>query len=68
MGSLVAAIGLVLATSDSDGSARLWDMTANAPVHLADLDDHSGYAETIAFSPDGKKLIYQATAARGGCL
>ncbi|GIE34139.1 hypothetical protein Ait01nite_071840 [Actinoplanes italicus] len=57
--------GLVLATSDNDGTARLWDMTDNAPVHMADLDDHSGYAEAISFSPDGRTL---ATAGNIGSL
>jgi WD40 repeat protein len=57
--------GMVLATSDTDGTARLWDMATNAPVHMADLDDHTGYAEAITFSPDSRTL---ATAGDVGTL
>ena len=48
--------GLTLATSDSEGTARLWDMTENRPVHIADVDDHSGSAVSLVFSPDSRTL------------
>ncbi|MEV6306104.1 TIR domain-containing protein [Actinoplanes sp. NPDC051861] len=57
--------GLLLVTGDKEGTARLWDMAANAPVHMADLNDHSGDAISTAFSPDGRTL---ATTGFNGTL
>ena len=53
--------GLTLATSGADGTARLWDMTDNAPVHMTDLTDHSGFKEALDFSPDSRLLVTTGT-------
>ncbi|MFC7530339.1 TIR domain-containing protein [Actinoplanes sp. GCM10030250] len=64
-GATFSSDGLTLATSDREGTARLWDMAANAPVHVADVNDHSGSAGSLAFSPDDLTL---ATAGYFGTL
>ena len=57
--------GLTLATDDTDGSARLWDMTEDKPVHLADVSDHTNSAVSLEFSPDSRTL---ATTGFSGTL
>ncbi|WP_030742507.1 trypsin-like peptidase domain-containing protein [Streptomyces sp. NRRL F-5135] len=47
--------GRTLASSGSDGTARLWDVAGRR--QLASLDGHSSQVLTVAFSPDGKTLV-----------
>jgi WD40 repeat protein len=51
---------LLIATADSDGSARLWDLETGRLVHL--LAGHCGEVRSVAFSSDGQLI---ATAAAG---
>lgn len=46
----------LMATSSLDGTVRLWDCTNlnNQPIELR---DHESWVLSIAFSPDGEKLI-----------
>jgi WD40 repeat protein len=64
-GATFSADGLTLVTGDNDGTGRLWDMAEDAPIHIADLNDYSGTAESTAFSADGRTV---ATAGSTGTL
>ncbi len=46
--------GATLATSEEDGSIRLWDGERGTPRHR--LGRHQGMARSLRFSPDGGKL------------
>ena len=52
--------GKRLATSGSDGTARVWDLEGK---ELAKLQGHQGDVWSVVFSPDGKRL---ATSGRDG--
>ena len=45
-----------MATSSLDGTVRIWDCTNlnNQPIELT---DHESWVLSIAFTPDGKKLV-----------
>jgi WD40 repeat protein len=47
--------GKTLATSSSDSTVRLWDVSTGKLRHT--LEGHSGEIDSIAFSPDGRVLV-----------
>ena len=50
--------GKQLATSGSDGTARLWDLSGK---ELAQFQGHLGWDSSVNFSPDGKQLATSGT-------
>ncbi|MEP0755868.1 hypothetical protein NDA03_27160, partial [Trichocoleus sp. Lan] len=54
--------GKQLATSDSDGTVRLWDSSGK---ELAQFKGHQGSVWSVIFSPDGKQL---ATSGKDGTV
>jgi WD40 repeat protein len=54
--------GKRIATSGSDGTARIWDLDGK---ELAKLQGHQGDVLSVVFSPDGKRL---ATNSRDGTV
>jgi WD40 repeat protein len=47
--------GEILATGDTDGHVRLWDVSRGIP--LKTLNGHGHWIRSMAFSPDGTKLL-----------
>src|SRR3989442_1760822 len=56
----VSPDGKWLASASNDGTARLWDVNRGQEALV--LKGHIGRVETVAFSPDGKRLV---TASAG---
>jgi WD40 repeat protein len=50
-----------IVTASSDGTARLWDATSGAELHV--LRGHEGTVSSPAFSPDGERVV---TASEDG--
>lgn len=48
--------GDILAAGGFDGRVRLWDLTTEERSELPALTGHNGWVQSIAFSPDGRRL------------
>jgi WD40 repeat protein len=48
--------GTLLATADTDGYVRLWDLATRKPVGAPLPADPGGSVNEVAFSPDGRLL------------
>ena len=46
--------GMTLASGSSDGTVKLWDVSAQA--HIVTLEGHTGWGSSVSFSPDGAIL------------
>jgi WD40 repeat protein len=47
----------LLASGSTDGIIRLWDVSGTNPRLLRELQGHSSYINSVAFSPDGSQLV-----------
>jgi WD40 repeat protein len=47
----------MLASSGHDGIVRLWDVSGTNPQLLRELQQHSSWIPSVAFSPDGSQLV-----------
>ncbi|KAI1102145.1 hypothetical protein F4804DRAFT_313995 [Jackrogersella minutella] len=49
--------GKIIAGARSGGSIFLWDLESNKPIHREMKFDHSSDVRSLAFSPNGEKLL-----------
>ena len=64
-GVAVSADGNRVATAGYDGTVRVWDPSADGPVHTLDAHPgNGGAAHSVSFSPDGKLLASSGNDGR----